>query len=106
VSPEFSGLRNSRCPTYVPAAGNSDDELNLVKPQLERAEAALLSLRHDVLPKSLARYNLMAESYVDQINELRSQIEQYLGITHAADTNAEVVVGSGARASDLAEGDV
>ena len=46
----------------------------------------MLSLRRDVLPKSVARYNLMAESYVDQINELRSEIEEYLGIADVADT--------------------
>jgi hypothetical protein len=79
----------------------SDDELNLVKQQLERAEAALLSLRRDVLPKSVARYNLMAESYVDQINELRSQIEDYLGITSVADTTTQVAAGAEARASGL-----
>ena len=49
----------------------------------------------------------MAESYLDQINELRSQIEQYLGIANVADTNAEVVIGAEAPASDVsAEGDV
>jgi hypothetical protein len=84
----------------------TDDELNLVRKQLELAETALLSLRRDVLPKSVARYNLMAENYVDQINELRSEIEEYLGIAGVADTAAEVVIGAEAPASDLAaEGD-
>jgi hypothetical protein len=42
-----------------------------------------------------------------QINELRSEIEEYLGIADVADTNAEVVIGTEAPASDLAaEGDV
>jgi hypothetical protein len=44
----------------------------------------------------------MAESYVDQINELRSEIEEYLGIADVADTNAQVVIGAEAPASDLA----
>ena len=48
----------------------------------------------------------MAESYVDQINELRSEIEEYLGIADVADTIAEVVIGAEAPASNLAaEGD-
>ena len=73
---------------------HNDDELNVVRRQLERAEAALLSLRRDVLPK-------------DQINELRSQIEEYLGIAAVADINAEAVVGVVPRTSDAAaDGDV
>jgi len=40
----------------------NDDQLNLVKQQSERAEAALLSLRRDALPKSVPRYNLESPS--------------------------------------------
>jgi len=85
----------------------NDDQLNVVRKQLELAETALLSLRRDVLPKSVARYNLMAESYVDQINALRFQIEEYLGIADVADTTNHVGIAAETSASDLAaRGDV
>jgi signal transduction histidine kinase len=55
----------------------NDDELSLVRRQLERAEAALASLKRDVLPKSEARFNLMSETYFDQIVQLRREIDEY-----------------------------
>lgn len=57
-----------------------DEQLKVVRTQLSRVEAALESLRRDVLPKNETMYNIMAESYVDAILELRSLIDNYLGI--------------------------
>jgi hypothetical protein len=57
-----------------------DDDLKLVHEQLGRVQSALASLRHDVLPLNPARYNLMAEAYVDTIHELRAEINAYLGL--------------------------
>lgn len=67
----------------------NDDELSVVREQLGRAESALESLRHDVLPKNVNLYRVMAESYVDTIVELRGHIEAYLG---AGETRSEIVI--------------
>jgi hypothetical protein len=58
----------------------NDEQLEVVRLQLSRAEAALESLRRDVLPKSESMYRVMAESYVDTILDLRRLIDTYLGI--------------------------
>ncbi len=55
-----------------------DAELDVVRKQLGRAEAALDSLRRDVKPKSEKMYNLMSESYIDMIQGLRAQIDAYI----------------------------
>lgn len=58
----------------------NDEDLTLVHRQLERIESALGALRREVLPQSEARFLLMAEAYVDQILELRAEIDAYLGL--------------------------
>jgi hypothetical protein len=58
----------------------NDEDLALVHRQLERVEGALGALRRDVLPQSEARFLLMAEVYVDQILDLRAEIDAYLGL--------------------------
>jgi hypothetical protein len=40
----------------------SDQELDVVRQQLARIEAALVALRRDVLPQSEERFFLMAEA--------------------------------------------
>ena len=57
----------------------NDAELEVVRKQLARAEAALDSLRREVKPKNEKMYNLMAESYIDMLRALRSDIDTYLG---------------------------
>ena len=58
----------------------NDEELEIVRRQLKRAESALDSLRHDVKPKNEELYHLMAESYIDMLLSLRTDIDAYLGI--------------------------
>lgn len=58
----------------------NDEELAFVRKQLARVEAALDSLRQDVKPKNERTYQVMAVSYVDAIQELRTQVEAYLGV--------------------------
>lgn len=58
----------------------NDEELTVVRSQLARAEAALASLRRDVLPKNEDMYHMMAESYVDTVIELRGLVDEYLRI--------------------------
>lgn len=70
---------------------HNDEELNVVREQLQRAESALLSLRRDILPQNERLYRLMAESYVDTILELRGQVDAYLEIS-AMPENADLVI--------------
>jgi hypothetical protein len=58
----------------------NDAELEVVRSQLGRVEAALDSLRRDVKPKNENMYALMAESYIDLLQALRADIDAYLGI--------------------------
>ncbi len=58
----------------------SDQEFELVRQQLTRAESALGALRREVLPQSEDRFLLMAEAYVEQILALRREIDEFLGL--------------------------
>ena len=55
----------------------NDKELQVVINQLRLAESALESIRRDVKPKSEAKYELMAEAYLDQIAKLQAEIGAY-----------------------------
>ncbi len=59
----------------------NDKELQVILEQLNRAESALGSLRHDIYSQNPNMYRLMAESYVDTILQLRSEVDSYLEIT-------------------------
>lgn len=69
----------------------NDEQLNVVREQLSRAESALESLRRDVLPKNENLYHVMAESYIDAIKMHRGQIDTYLGINELP-ANADLVI--------------
>jgi hypothetical protein len=58
----------------------NDAELEVVRKQLARVEAALDSLRREVKPKNEKTYQLMAETSIDLLHALRSEIDAYLGI--------------------------
>jgi hypothetical protein len=63
----------------------NDEELGVVREQLERLEGILRSLKRDVLPRSEAQFRLMAEGPIDEHAKLRREIDQYLGIGTVAD---------------------
>jgi hypothetical protein len=52
-----------------------DDDLQVVREQLGRAERALASLRSEITNER--NFALYSEAYVDQINELKAQIQEY-----------------------------
>jgi hypothetical protein len=58
----------------------NDAELTVVREQRAHVEAALDSIRRDVKPKNEKMYHLMAESYIDMLQTLQSDIDAYLGI--------------------------
>jgi hypothetical protein len=58
----------------------NDAELEVVRKQLQRAEAALEACRRDFLPHNEVQYRLFAGSTIDLIQSLRAEIDAYLGI--------------------------
>ncbi len=68
----------------------NDEELNQARAAIIHLESALEALKRDVLSINPARFALMAEPAVDQIRELRAQLEEYVGITSAVSQEAEV----------------
>jgi hypothetical protein len=58
----------------------TDQDLELVRQQLARAESAFGALRREVLPQSEERFLLMAEVYVEQILALRAEIDEFFGL--------------------------
>lgn len=61
----------------------NDEQLNHTKAAIADLEAAIASLKRDVLPLNPARFALMAEPAVDQIRELRNDVDEYVGINDA-----------------------
>ena len=57
----------------------NDSELQVVQEQLRLVEEALDSIRRELKPRNEAKYTLIAEAYIDQIGELRLQIDAYRG---------------------------
>jgi hypothetical protein len=67
----------------------NDAELEVVRKQLGRVEAALDSLRRDVKPKSEKMYDLMAESYIEMLRSLRKDVDAYLGVASVPESVSE-----------------
>jgi hypothetical protein len=59
---------------------STTEEFNLTHEQLARVERALEAIRREVRPKNESLYRVMAEGYIEQIRELRAQIDKYLGL--------------------------
>ena len=69
----------------------NDEQLNETRVAIAHLESALAALKRDVLPVNQARFALMAEPAVDQIRELRAQVEEYVGMTSAVSQEAEFI---------------
>ena len=70
----------------------SDDQLRRTREALTIAEAALAALNRRRATVHPSWFALMAEPVLDQIHQLRSQIDEYIGFIDAA--NAVAAVGS------------
>jgi|GEM_PF-1909601 len=82
---------------------HSDQQLALVREQLGRAERALKAISDEVRPVNESRFLLMAESYVDMIEELRGEIDAYLGLQAVRQSQTELILsleGPGIRLGD------
>lgn len=60
---------------------SNDTALAVTREALADAEAALASVRARLLPDGEAMYAVVSESYIDLVNDLRAEIDAYLG-TH------------------------
>jgi hypothetical protein len=56
----------------------NDEQLEIVREQVKRLETALESLAQSVGPKNESQYRVLAEGYVDQLEILRADIDDYL----------------------------
>lgn len=61
----------------------NDHQLNQTRLAIADLESAMAALKHDVLPLNVERFVVMAEPVVEQIRELRREVEEYVGITLA-----------------------
>jgi hypothetical protein len=58
----------------------NDNELRLTRERLQLAEAALDSLRRDLLPVNEVQYRLFSAAPIELIRSIRDEIDLYLGI--------------------------
>ena len=56
----------------------NDEQLAVVREQLALVEHALEDLRQDILPKNKRNFEVFSEAYVDQIAQLKADIESYV----------------------------
>lgn len=68
----------------------NNEELRQTREQLLCLEQNLESLYHEVYYINSARFYLMAEAYIDHIHDLRSQIDQYIGIAGYQDNVVDI----------------
>ena len=61
----------------------NEEQLAQTRLAINDLESALAALKRDVLPLNAERFAVMAEPIVDHIRALRSQVEDYVGMTAA-----------------------
>jgi hypothetical protein len=69
----------------------NDEQMRATHEALGHLYRALASLRRDLLPASPRQYSLFAEGPLEQIRKLQSEIDQYLGLEHAAAEHADAL---------------
>lgn len=67
----------------------NNHDLDQTREAIIHLENAVFFLKRDILPINSRRFAIMAEPAIDQIQELRAQIEVYIGITSAMMQEAE-----------------
>lgn len=72
-----------------------DPKLEALREQLTRLEHALESLSRDIRPTNEQLFRVMAEGYVDQIAQLRLEIDRYLGVASITPSVGRFVVTEG-----------
>jgi hypothetical protein len=67
-------------------------ELHLTRSHLSRLEEAIAELRARVYPQNPERFNLMAESYLNEIKRLRARIDVLTGVELAREAGSDFVI--------------
>jgi hypothetical protein len=73
----------------------NDEQLGIVQAQVTRLETAVRSLAVTVRPQSEQQFQLLAEGYVDQLRQLRRDIDAYLGIVGPSEEAVAIVEAQG-----------
>lgn len=71
---------------------------------LQRLEVALASLRRRVEPINPALFQAMAQTYIDEITEIRNEIDEYIGVNSAMESRAPLwfsLEGLGLKSSEI-----
>lgn len=66
----------------------SDDQYQQSLTVLQRLQTALASLRSRVEPINAELFKAMAQTYIDEITEIRNEIDEYIGVNIATDAKA------------------
>lgn len=69
-----------------------DIELRRTRNQLEELESSLADVKRRVYPLNPARFRLISESYLSEIEMLRGRIDDYLGISTAREVSSDFVL--------------
>jgi len=70
----------------------NDVELGRTRVQLIELETALADLKRRVYDLNRERFHLMSESYLSEIEMLRSRIDEYLGVTAARQLSSDFIL--------------
>ena len=62
----------------------NDEQLRITHEQLGRMYRALADLRQEVKPVNPRKYAVFSEGFVDQVRQLRAEIDSYLGFDESA----------------------
>jgi hypothetical protein len=71
----------------------NDDQLHRTRNAVNDLELALAALKREVYPINPQRFVVMAEPVVDQLQELRREIDEYIGVASVIGREAEVWLG-------------
>ena len=61
----------------------NDEQLSITHEQLGRMYRALADLRQEIKPVNPRKYAVFSEGFVDQIRQLRAEIDSYLGFNES-----------------------
>jgi uncharacterized membrane protein YccC len=69
----------------------NEQHLEVTRRQLTLIEEALEALRRDVQPKNERNFAVLSEGYVEMIDKLRAEIDEYLGQLQSANGRNAII---------------
>jgi hypothetical protein len=82
----------------------NDNQYQQALTVLQRLETALASLRRRVEPVNPELFRAMAQSYIDEIIDIRNEVDEFIGINSAAESRAPLwfsLEGEGLKSSEI-----